>query len=148
MDRIVAAVDGSAPSLRAAGVAADLASRYDAELILVAVAPQFSAAMSHELAAYLREEHVDAPLSDLGLAHAETVLAGARLEAQSKGAGRISMRPLAGDPPEEIITLAQDQKADLIVIGTRGHGRLAGLLLGSVAQKVLAHAHCSVLVVR
>ena len=90
MDRIVAAVDGSAPSLRAVGVAADLASRYDAELILVAVAPRFSAAMSNELAAYLREEHIDAPLSELGSAHTETVLAGARLEAQSKGAGRIS----------------------------------------------------------
>ena len=54
------------------------------------MAPPLSAAMSHELAAYLREEHIDAPLSELGSAHAETVLAGARLEAQSKGAGRIS----------------------------------------------------------
>jgi nucleotide-binding universal stress UspA family protein len=76
------------------------------------------------------------------------VLAGARLEAQAKGAPRISTRSLTGDPAEKIIALAKDLHPDLVAIGSRGHGRLAGLLLGSVAQKVLAHAACPVLVVR
>jgi nucleotide-binding universal stress UspA family protein len=44
--------------------------------------------------------------------------------------------------------VAQRENADLIVVGSRGHGRLAGLLLGSVAQKVIAHASCPVLVAR
>ena len=42
--------------------------------------------------------------------------------------------------PQEIITIAQDRRADLIVVGSRGHGRLAGLLLDSVAQKLISLA--------
>ena len=148
MKRIVAAVDGSPASLRAVALAADMARQYGAELILATVAQKLSAAMSVELATYVREEHIDAPLSELGSAHAETVLAGARLESQAKGATRISTRSSVGDPAEEIIALAKDQEADLIAIGSRGHGQLAGLLLGSVAQKVVAHASSPVLVVR
>jgi nucleotide-binding universal stress UspA family protein len=148
MNRILAAVDGSAPSLRAVALAADLAKRYGAELLLVTVEHQLSAAVTAELETYARQEHIDIPLSELGSAHAESVFAGARLEAQAKGATRVSTRSSKGDPAEEIIALAKDQTADLIVLGTRGHGRLAGLLIGSVAQKVLAHADCPVLVVR
>ena len=48
----------------------------------------------------------------------------------------------------EIAKTATDWPADLIVIGSRGHGRLEAALLGSVADSVLHHAPCSVLVVR
>lgn len=148
MERIMAAIDGSAPSLKAVALAADLAGRYGAELMLVTVTQELSAALTAELATYVRQEHIDTPLGELGSAHGETVLAGARLEAQAKGVTRISTQASAGDPAEEIIALAKNLRPDLIVIGSRGHGRLAGLLLGSVAQKVLAHASCPVLVVR
>jgi nucleotide-binding universal stress UspA family protein len=148
MERILTAVDGSASSLKAVTFAADLATKYGAELILVTVAQELSAVLTAELETYVRQEHIDTPLSELGSAHAETVLAGARLEAQAKGARRISTRSTSGNPAEEIIALTKDLRPDLIVIGSRGHGRLAGLLLGSVAQKVLAHAACPVLVVR
>jgi nucleotide-binding universal stress UspA family protein len=148
MERILTAVDGSAPSLKAVAFAADLAAKYGAELILLTVAREFSPALTAELAAYTRQEHIDTPLGELGSAHADSVPAGARLEAQTKGAPRISTRSFTGDPAEEIIALAKDLHPDLVVIGSRGHGRLAGLLLGSVAQKVLAHAACPVLVVR
>ena len=50
--------------------------------------------------------------------------------------------------PQEIITTAQDRRADLIVVGSRGHGRFAGLLLGSVAQKLISLVPCPVVVVR
>jgi len=148
MQRIVAAVDGSAPSLKAVDLAADLASKYDAELILFTNGREFSPVIDRELESYARSEHIETLGSDVGVAAAETVLAGARLTARAKGATRIATNSAFGDPAEEIIALAKDQKADLIVIGSRGHGQLAGLLLGSVAQKVLAHAACPVLVVR
>lgn len=54
----------------------------------------------------------------------------------------------AGDPAHEIIAVAEDREADLIVTGTRGLGGIDRLLLGSVARNVLTHARCSVLVVR
>jgi nucleotide-binding universal stress UspA family protein len=42
---------------------------------------------------------------------------------------------------------ARRQKADILVIGRRGHSRLAGLLLGSVSQKLTSLAPCKVMVV-
>jgi nucleotide-binding universal stress UspA family protein len=148
MQRIVAAVDGSAASLKAVDLAADLASKYDAELILFTNGREFSPVIDAELEAYARSEHIETLGSDVGVAAAETVLAGARLTARAKGATRIETNSAFGDPAAQIIALAKERQADLIVMGSRGHGQLAGLLLGSVAQKVLAHAACPVLVVR
>jgi nucleotide-binding universal stress UspA family protein len=54
----------------------------------------------------------------------------------------------AGDPAHEIIAVAEEREADLIVTGTRGLGGIDRLLLGSVARNVLTHARCSVLVLR
>ncbi len=148
MERIVAAVDGSLPSRNAVAVAADLAAKCDAELILVTVMHEFVPVIDADIDAYARLENIRAQLAELGSAAAETVLAEARSTAQAHGAIRISTHTAAGDPATEIIGVAQSRHADMVVVGSRGHGRLAGLLLGSVAQKVVAHASCPVLVVR
>ena len=60
----------------------------------------------------------------------------------------VSTETIAGDPAEAIIKIADTRKCDLIVMGSRGLGRLAGLVLGSVSQKVVSHAPCPVLIVR
>lgn len=52
-----------------------------------------------------------------------------------------------GDPPQEIVIAADRWQADLVVVGTHGHGRLARLLLGSTAEAVVRSAHCPVLTV-
>jgi nucleotide-binding universal stress UspA family protein len=148
MNRIIAAVDGSASSLKAVKMAADLASKYGAGLVLLTVAQELSGAERAALEAYARQEEIDVPVGELATEQAHNILAGARLQAEAKGASRISAKTSSGDPAEEIIGVAKQEKADLIVVGTRGHGRLAGMLLGSVAQKVVAHAGCPVLVVR
>jgi nucleotide-binding universal stress UspA family protein len=54
----------------------------------------------------------------------------------------------AGDPAHEILAVAEEREADLIITGTRGLGGIDRLLLGSVARNVLTHARCSVLVMR
>lgn len=148
MEHIMAAVDGSASALKAASLAADLAIKYGAELVLATVGGELSPALTPEVVAYAREEHIETPLPDLAASRVENVLADARLQAQGQGVTRISTRWSLGDPSEEIIRLAEEAGADLIVLGSRGHGLLVGLLLGSVAQQVLAHARCPVLVVR
>jgi nucleotide-binding universal stress UspA family protein len=53
-----------------------------------------------------------------------------------------------GDPVKAICGLAEDVHADLVVVGTRGHGTIGRLLLGSVSTGVVEHAPCDVLVVR
>jgi nucleotide-binding universal stress UspA family protein len=55
---------------------------------------------------------------------------------------------LEGDPAEEIIDYANSANIDLIVMGTHGRTGLERLLLGSVAEKVLRGAQCSVLVAK
>jgi nucleotide-binding universal stress UspA family protein len=52
-----------------------------------------------------------------------------------------------GSPGAAILSAAQAEEADLIVVGTRGHGRVGRLLLGSVSDHVVRHATCPVLVV-
>ncbi len=53
-----------------------------------------------------------------------------------------------GKPAEVILQTAQDQDVDLIVMGTHGHTDLCHGLLGSVAEAVIHHAHCPVLMIR
>ena len=53
-----------------------------------------------------------------------------------------------GSPPVEICRIAQERHVDLIVMSTHGHAGLAHLLIGSVAERVVRYAPCSVLIVR
>lgn len=61
---------------------------------------------------------------------------------------KISSEILFGTPESRIVETAEEMKADLIVIGSHGYNRWERLLLGSVSDSVVHHAHCSVLVVR
>jgi len=54
---------------------------------------------------------------------------------------------IIGSPLHSIIDYAQKQKADLIVIGTHGHGAVAALLIGSVAEGLVRKAMCPTLVI-
>lgn len=53
-----------------------------------------------------------------------------------------------GKPADEILTVAQQDKADLIVTGAKGLGAIRRILLGSVTSRVVQHSHCGLLVVR
>jgi len=55
---------------------------------------------------------------------------------------------LQGPPADAILRVAKTRDVDLIVMGARGLGSLGSLLLGSVSQKVMAHADCPVIIVR
>ena len=61
---------------------------------------------------------------------------------------KLETRVVAGDPREEIVRVAQEWSADLVVVGARGLGAIATALLGSVSLAVSRHAPCAVLVVR
>ncbi len=55
---------------------------------------------------------------------------------------------LFGSPDSRIVETAEDMHADMIVIGSHGYKRWERLLLGSVSNSVVQHAHCTVMVVR
>jgi nucleotide-binding universal stress UspA family protein len=62
--------------------------------------------------------------------------------------GELKTDVLEGPVAEAILAAANVQNSDLIIMGSRGLGMLAGILLGSQSQKVLQHASCPVLIVR
>jgi nucleotide-binding universal stress UspA family protein len=148
MKRILAAVDGSPAALKAVAFAADLASRYDAELVVLTVAAHVAPVVDHGIDEYARIEGIRAPAAEYGFSAAQGALDEACRTASEGRALRPTTVLAVGDPATEIISAAKDRKADLIVVGSHGQGRLAGLLLGSVAQKVVGLASCPVAVVR
>jgi nucleotide-binding universal stress UspA family protein len=147
MKHIVVAADGSENAMRAVDAAAELAAKLGARLTIVAVGPD-PATLAKQLEPYARTEGLENDLPRL-LASVEPVfLEPARERARSHGVADLRSCTLAGDPADCIVSFAREEAADLLVVGSRGHGRLSGLLLGSVSQKLAAHAPCSVLIVR
>ncbi len=149
MERILVADDGSDPALRAVSVAAELAAQTGAELIALAVVDpaQFRRA---DVEAFARSEQLEEGGALAGLVDAATgFLERCRTIAAQAGVARFRVEKRAGaDPASEILDFARDHDTDLIVMGSRGRGRLPGLLLGSVSQKLASLAPCSVLIAR
>jgi nucleotide-binding universal stress UspA family protein len=79
-------------------------------------------------------------------ARARTLLEDALAAVPVEGDVQVTRTTLQGHPAQ-VLTDASTS-ADLLVVGSRGHGGFAGMLLGSVSAHVSAHAHCPVVVVR
>lgn len=78
----------------------------------------------------------------------ERIVENAAERARTLGVNDVHTRVEPGDYAETILAVADEIGADMIVVGSRGLGRLAGMLLGSVSQKVAQQALCSVTIVR
>ena len=90
---------------------------------------------------------------DLGRMRAEATGKGRRaLSAATRrlppATRRMTIDTKVGMPAEEILRYARHHAIDLIVLGTHGRGRVASAFLGSVAEQVLGHAKCPVMIVR
>jgi nucleotide-binding universal stress UspA family protein len=145
--KVVIAVDGSPHSMVAARFFAGLPLDRALSIQLVGVAepPRLSVAAPEVLAVPLLpalEELAQARRSRL-----ESVLAGLESELRPK-VGHIERSAILGHPAEEIIAAASGSGVGLVVVGARGHGAVKRLVLGSVSERVLHHAPCSVLVVK
>ena len=81
------------------------------------------------------------------LALSMQILTAAEKRAQRLGVTDIQPQIGWGNAAQSIIEIAARETADAIVLGRRGRGRLTGLLLGSVSQKVASLASCTVIVV-
>lgn len=136
---ILLGVDGSKNALHAAKMAGNLARNVKSEIIRIVVA-------SEPVPPYLGEPNLQTAIS-ARMKEADEILKKA-IEIVGEIPGEVHTEILEGSPAEAILDVARTRKSDLIVMGSRGLGRLAGALLGSQSQKVVHHAPCPVLIVR
>lgn len=137
--KILLAADGSEHGLRAAKVAGDLARAVNVEELRVVVAYD-------PVPSYLGEPNLQHAIN-ARILEAEAVLKAAVGEI-GEFPSEIHTEILEGSPAEAIIEVAATRESNLIVMGSRGRGRIAGAVLGSNSQKVVSHAPCPVLIVR
>lgn len=151
MNKILVATDSSAASNRAVEMAAQMAEQYDAELHIIHVIRDmqipFEIKEIPELEPHALESFHNAR-EEVMRKIAESVLRLAKEKAGKVSAGKIQTVIGAGDPATSILDLARRQNVDLIVIGTRGLGKLKGQIMGSVSRKVSNNAETSCLIVR
>jgi nucleotide-binding universal stress UspA family protein len=141
--RICCPIDFSDASRAAMEVAADLARRFGAELVLlhaypipgytfpdgsVVASPKMMQDLAEQAQRHLEEWRLDA----------ERLARGERVTAE-KG---------VGEPAAEIVAFAKNEAVDLLVLGTHGRTGLEHALMGSIAERVVRRAHCPVLTVR
>jgi nucleotide-binding universal stress UspA family protein len=138
--RILVATDGSREAELAVTTAADLAKSTDSELHVVHVG-EVPLVYHPERHAYRAEyEEHEKEVQQLLEAQVDRIEVASATEAQAHlRMGRVD---------EEIVELAQSIDAGLIVMGSRGQGRLRRALVGSVSESVVRHAHCPVTIVR
>jgi nucleotide-binding universal stress UspA family protein len=138
-EKVLLAVDGSEHALHAAKTAADLARIMKSTDFRIVVAydpiPPYLGEPNMQSAIDARKEGTQAILE-------KAIIAVGDLPCD------IHTEIIEASPAEAIIDVAATRNSDLIVMGSRGLGKLAGLLLGSTSQKVSAHAPCPVLIVR
>jgi nucleotide-binding universal stress UspA family protein len=136
--RILVAVDGSEYGLRAAKVAADFARALAAHLTVLTVYAEPSAALGEPNYSEALHKALEEGRRALDSAR-QAVIAGGGPEPETECLG--------GAPAETILSVARDGAYDLVVVGSRGRGRLQAALLGSVSSAVAARAGRPVLVV-
>ena len=174
MKHIFVATDGSDTAMKAIDMAAESAANFDLPLPIFHVLQY--ARPSAEIARMAEIEHLaqsaskkskvdfqvltghsgdlfsdTRPSGDVVAAVTaigDEILHRAESRATELGARKVNTMSDQGDPADAILDLATEAEADVIVVGHRGLGRLKTLLLGSVAQKVLQNADCTVISVR
>ena len=142
---IIVPVDGSEHSRKALEFACDLAPRYHAELRLVHV--PHASAQGKTLVLGDAAVTIKATTDELREA-GRSVIDEAERVARDKGCTNVTSEVADGDPAGGILKSAENNYADMIVMGSRGLSDLRGLLMGSVSHKVCHLAPCTCVTVR
>jgi nucleotide-binding universal stress UspA family protein len=142
--RIVVGTDGSETAAEAVRQAVDLAKLAGAQLSIVSA---FEPVSKRRLEGEQQDAPADVqyeigPREDVNL-----VLDAAAAAAKTEGI-EVQTHPVEGGPSEAILGVAEETKADLIVVGNKGMTGARRFLLGSVPNNVSHHAPCSVIIVR
>ena len=135
---IVVGTDGSDTATKAVLEAIQLAKAFGADLHIVSAYKPISVSASAIPAEFAdsvnSRSHVDAILEDM--------------QARARGAGvQVEVHALTDDPADAILTVAENTKADLIVVGNKGLGSVKRFILGNVPSKIVHNSPCSTHVV-
>lgn len=171
LNKILVPVDGSAHSIKAVELAADIAAKYDAEIILLHVLlrghvpaglrkaldvelsraksrPENLVVIPQEIMARVEDKNT-ATLSAEALDFiAKHVLSRVRQICKDAGVEKIAERVEEGNPARHILNIAEKNHVDMIVMGSRGLSELQGLVVGSVSSKVSHLCKCSCVTVK
>ena len=172
---IVVATDGSAHAKKAIDLAADMAEKYGARMVILHVLMRHTSESDIEvlskenaMPASLEEKFKDLREGYLEMAAAaydagpiailvpdeilaevgDLVLQNAKQRVVSKGVKDVTTQILDGSAADKIVAAAEKEGADMIVMGSRGLGNIAGLLMGSVSHRVSHLAKCTVVAVK
>lgn len=137
LKKILVAYDSSASAEKAFDFALELAKPFGASVSVLSVARPPEPATMVETDAVLESaiEHFAEHYRSL--------------QARAKEFGvKLTTKVLVGHPAEQIVHAADEERADLIVMGHRGKSMIEKWLLGSVSKRVITYAPCAVMVVR
>ena len=155
--KILLATDGSTEAQLAARTAVDLSQKTDSELHLIHVldvakvglsmAVLYSEATDPE-GVKLPDPVLEEDLEQLAKEGGREILDAEVQRIRSAGGTVAQSHLMMGEVEREIVHLAENIEAGLVVMGSRGRGGIRRTLMGSVSDSVIRHAHCPVLVVR
>jgi len=141
--KVLVPVDGSKHASEGIKVASHYAKTKDAQLYLITVIPSV-ADIDLELSASERNRLLESMKKQ-----GEELLAKSTELMKACGVGKVNtVLATAPSPAQEIVSFAEKEKIDLIVIGSRGRNANSRFSLGSVAANVVRHSHCCVYVVK
>jgi nucleotide-binding universal stress UspA family protein len=139
--KMLLATDGSEDAQRAVEIASGLSTKLESELYLVYVAREHP-----YLHAYHDQRHQE---EEERFKSEDEQMLGESVKYVRKAGGAVTESYLrVGEAAKEIVELAEELGAGLVVLGSNGRGRISRALMGSVSTSVLRHAHCSVLIAR
>ncbi|MEE9611416.1 MAG: universal stress protein [Desulfatiglandales bacterium] len=145
--KILVATDGSGHAKKAIEFATDIALQYDATICILHVVSKIE--IPEEFLRYVEVEGFEETPQSVYLQKIGDEIIGAAEKAISKKSVReVQTALVQGDPAEKILEFARDQGVDMIVLGSRGLGRIKELLLGSVSSKVCHLAECTCVTVK
>ncbi len=141
MKKILVAVDGSDMSMKVLSRARLIADKFESEVLVITVVKKLR--VTNYYTGGELNEQMDRQIENTAketLERATEVFGGYQ--------GKFETILDYGEPAEEILLLAEREKPDMLIMGSRGLGSFSRVMLGSVSTKVLHHVKCDMLVVR
>ena len=143
---ILIAVDGSKHSMKGIDIGSQIAAGVNAKLILLHVVKEEK--IPEAMREFAKAEHLELMDVDIRKRGAQHMLAKAVDKVRANGVNEVNIEVEEGPIARMIVRRAEQNGADLIVVGSRGMGDIEGLLRGGVSHRVELLAKCPVLVAK